>query len=389
MFKNILLLGLVCSSLMAESFETFLHMALKNSPYLQASALSVEQAKQQGEIYTRYKNPSLELELSRFEPNANTADNGYRAAYMQPLRLWNVADGYKQLSDSQIKKANSSYMLNKALFIKDISLGFIGYAQSDMLLDLAKEALTIAQKIYDISDARYKAGTISKGLMLQAKIDYEMAQINYDNKELLKTQRYYALLQMAGITQHIELESSYDFSSMYEETNTNNPDLLVLQSQEKEAQAYKTSKANSVEYIDLYAEFEKEPDQDIARFGLNIPLAIFNNRSQERQIATLEAKQFALLLNNKKSQTDMQIQNIAHTNKLLHSLEVKNKEVLQTERELLKMFEEGYKIANINLLQLQSIKNKLIETKMRLIKIKTTLNTNHVTLNYLQGKYND
>ena len=57
--------------------------------------------------------------------------------------------------------------------------------------------------------------------------------------------------------------------------------------------------------------------------------------------------------------------------------------------ELLKMFEEGYKIANINLLELQDIKNKVIETKERLIQIKTALNQNAIITNYMQGNYNE
>jgi len=62
MLKNILLSGLFCASMHAESFDIFLQKAIKNSPYLKSSALGIEQAKEEGSAITRYENPSLQLE---------------------------------------------------------------------------------------------------------------------------------------------------------------------------------------------------------------------------------------------------------------------------------------------------------------------------------------
>ena len=62
MLKNILLSGLFCAWLHAESFDMFLQKAIENSPYLKSSALGVDQAKAEGSAITRYENPSLQLE---------------------------------------------------------------------------------------------------------------------------------------------------------------------------------------------------------------------------------------------------------------------------------------------------------------------------------------
>jgi cobalt-zinc-cadmium efflux system outer membrane protein len=53
------------------------------------------------------------------------------------------------------------------------------------------------------------------------------------------------------------------------------------------------------------------------------------------------------------------------------------------------MYEDGYEISNINLLQLQDIKNRVIETKRTLIQIHTALNQNAIYTNYTQGSYNE
>ena len=388
MFKNILLSGLLCSSLMAESFDDFLHRALHNSPYLQASALGIEQAKQKAQTYTRYTNPSLELEYSRFDANNAASEDGFRANYTQPLRLWDVQNANKKLGTSEVANADAKYIRDKATFIRDISLYYTRYVQSKMLLDLANEELGIAQNIYNISQARYKAGTISKGVMLQAKIDYEMNEIKNENTTLAMLQNYYALLKMAGVSQDLELDTSHTFVQDAT-SDINNPELLILSAQQKSADAKELLYANKLEYVDVFGEFEKEPEQNIARFGISVPLAFFNDRSQEKHIAKLKSKEFALLIENTNTQTAMQLRQIEKTKQLLKNMQLKNKKVLKTEEELLAMFEDGYKIANINLLELQDIKNKLIETKMRLIKITTALNQNAIISNYLQGKYNE
>ncbi len=388
MFKNILLSGLLCSSLMAESFDDFLHRALQNSPYLQASALGIEQAKQKAQTYTRYTNPSLELEYSRFDAKNTSTEDGFRANYTQPLRLWDVQNANKKLGTSEVANADAKYIRDKATFIRDISLYYTHYVQSKMLLDLANEELGIAQNIYNISQARYKAGSISKGMMLQAKIEYEMNEIKNENTTLAMLQSYYALLKMAGVSQDLELDTSHTFVQDAT-SDINNPELLALSAQQKSADAKELLYANKLEYIDVFGEFEKEPEQNIVRFGISVPLAFFNDRSQEKHIAKLKSKEFALLIENTNTQTAMQLRQIEKTKQLLKNMQLKNKKVLKTEEELLAMFEDGYKIANINLLELQDIKNKLIETKMRLIKITTALNQNAIISNYLQGKYNE
>ncbi|MDQ7069126.1 MAG: hypothetical protein Q9M40_14850 [Sulfurimonas sp.] len=53
------------------------------------------------------------------------------------------------------------------------------------------------------------------------------------------------------------------------------------------------------------------------------------------------------------------------------------------------MYEEGYKIANTSLLQLQDIKNKVIQTREQIIQTDTALNKNAIYTNYNQGNYNE
>lgn len=388
MLKNILMSGLFCASVYAESFDIFLQKAIDNSPYLKSHTLGIEQAIEKGSAITRYANPSLALEYSEFDPNVGNKDNGYRVNYSQPIRLWSVGDDKEALSNTILRNSNASYAQTRAAFIRDISLSFTSYAQQKSLLKLGGEELKIAKNIYEISKARYESGTISRGMMLQAKVAYEMVQISNESLVLRLNQSYFDLLKLAGLNELINLDTEFDFE-ISPNTASNNPQLARLKAEQETALDEAKVHSHSVEWINIFAEYESEPEQDIVRAGINFPLALFNTKSQERQIATLQASRDELILNNETSRLDIDNTRLKKERDSLETLRSKNEKMLSTELELLRMFEEGYKIANINLLELQDIKNKVIETKESLIQIKTALDRNAIHTNYNQGTYNE
>ena len=389
MFKNIIMSLLLCTFLSAESFDEFLQKAIKNSPYMESSALAVKQTKEQGNILTRYENPTLELEYSSFEPDIGSNDNGYRIGYSQPIRLWGVSEDKKNLTDANNKNADINYAQKRAIFIRDISLAYTSYSEANKLLNLSDESLSIAKKIYEISIARLESGTISQGIKLQAQVDYEMSENSKSTLSLAAMDSYYSLLKIAGISKEIELENDYEFKINSNIENIENPTIKVLRSQQYQALSEAQLNSNTVESIDLFAEIENEPEQDVLRVGVNLPLAIFNNKSQEKTIAMLQASRVELLMKNENARLNMDFIRLKKERKALVELNVNNEKILKTQLKLLKMYEDGYKISNINLLQLQDIKNKVIQTKRALIQIYTALNQNAIYTNFYQGTYNE
>ncbi len=388
MIKQLLISTLLCTVMYAESFDEFLQEAIVKSPYLKSSALAVKQSKEDGQTLTRYANPTLEVEYSEFQPDIGDDDNGYRVNISQPVRLWSIGDDKKALADTMIKAASASYIEQRAMFIKNISFQFTLYSQQNMLLKLGNEELEIAKKIYEVSKARYESGTISRGLMLQSQVDYEMIQIKNESLSLRASQSYYNILRLAGINQEIDLSTNYVFN-IKQNLHVENPSLNVLSTQQEQSLSEAKVNSNKIEWMNIFAEFENEPEQDIIRAGVNFPLAVFNTKSQERQIAKIQASRSRLLLDNETARLDIETIRLQKQRTSLEKQKVQNKQVLNTEIELLEMFQEGYKIANINLLQLQDIKNKVITTKRSLIQIKTALDQNAITTNFNQGSYNE
>ncbi|EQB40627.1 hypothetical protein M947_02130 [Sulfurimonas hongkongensis] len=389
MIKILSIVVLISASLFAQNFDVFLDNAIKKSPYLKSSRVEISQAKEQGLMTTRYKNPSLDLVYSKFKPDISRDENGYSVTITQPIRLWGVGSDAQALSNATIKKASSNYALSYAEFARDISLLFTKYAQTKKMFELAKEELEIAEHIYEISKQRNLAGTISKSEMLQSRVEYEMVEIKAQTLNLDIQERYFALLEFAGAREEIELDFTHEFRLSKGSLTKNNPEINYLLSYKDEAKASSQIDSNKLKWIDINAQYESEPDQDIFRVGASIPLAIFNTSKEERRIAKLEADKAQLLIQNQEAKLSTEMSRLKKQRDLLLLLKSKNEQTLKTQIELLEMFEDGYKIASVNLLELQNIKNRVIKTKESLIKIETTLNQNIITNNYLLGAYND
>ena len=389
MIKILSALFLITASLFSQNFEQFLDSAIKNSPYLKASHLGVSQAKESGAAFTRYANPTLELELSNFRPDIGNAANGYRANYTQPIRLWGVGNAKDALSLAMNESASSLYVLKRANFTKDISLIFTNYVTQKKLLLLGAEELKIAKSIYNISQQRNNAGTISRGVLLQAQVDYEMVEVRIQALELTAQDAYYNLLKTAGISQEVELDFTHKFTLTREIKKENNPDLIYIKSNQKKSLAEAQVNSNSVEWISVFTEYQTKPGKDIFRAGATIPLAFFNTKSQEKQISKLEAKKSELISQKQNATLSIEILRLSNERELLKKLELQNERTLKTQIKLLKMLEDAYKIANVNLLQLQSIKNNVIQTKKNIINVNTALDKNAINSNYIIGVYND
>ncbi len=386
--KQLLMVALLSATLSAESFEAFLQSAVEKSPFLKASYLQVEQSTYEGSALTRYENPNLEVEASYFNPDVGDGDIGYRASYAQPIRLWGVGDNKEELADANVALSKANYTQSRAAFERDISLQYIKYVESNKMLVLAFEELSIASNIFKISEARYEAGSVSRGIMLQAKVDLNMVVARVQTLKLTKQRYYYNLLKNAGITEEISLDTEHTFEYKTS-VSAENPEILQLENRQKSALANAEVNTNKVEWMRLVGEYEKEPNQDIFRFGASIPLAFFNTKTQEKQIATLEVQRSEMLNANAQNQLSIEIKRLNFESKALARLQEIDEEILKDEEELLKMYESGYKIANINLLALQDAKSRLVETKERLIKIKIERDRNAIIQNYLQGNYND
>lgn len=376
-------------SLYGQDFPTFMQTALQNSPYLKANALDLERANEQSKIIQRYQNPTLSLEISEFDQNIGGRDIGYRGAFTQPIRLWGVGDARDNLATATRKEAKSFVTLRRADFVKRLSLLYIEYVKQNALVKLAQEELTIAQTIAHISRERYKAGTIAKARYLLAKVDVINAKNRLNEKKADKLSAYLRVLEFSGILEEITLDTHYHFTQSSLADVNNSASVQFLQNTQQKALKEAQLNANKIEWINVYAEYEKEPEQKMIRGGVDIPLAIFNTKKEENRLAALKAKQSAYLVQNQKTLLANRLKRIDLQLNVLRKVLDSTQTLYKAQKELLGMYEDGYKIANVNLIELQNIKNNLIQTKEKEITLHAKIDTNIVEYNYETGAYNE
>ncbi len=387
--KKLFLIPLFVSLLNAQSFETFLDEALQNSPYLKANAMRMVQAKESASLTTRYKNPTLSLEASNFSPDTQKSEIGYRAALSQPIRLWGVSDDRSALAEVQRVEAKSLVSLNRANFVGALSLLYIEYKSRINREKLLQEELLISQKIALISKERYESGTIAKVKFIQAKLDTARVNNTLNERRVETISAYYRLLGLAGVNEEKELEVTFSFTISSVNDVENSAEIAYVKNRAATASASAELNANKLEWINLYGEFEQEPDQSIARVGVDIPLVIFNTKSQEKKIAKIKAKRVSLIAINISNARVMQLKELERSLAILESLSESTEALLSSQQELLNMYEDGYKVANIDLIELQMIKNQMIATREKAISIKREQEQKIVEHNLLTGEYND
>ncbi len=371
--------------LSAESFDTFLKRAIANNSSLKVNKLEIKQQQLLGDISTRWGNPQLEVELSRFDIRPDEV--GVRGTLSMDIPLPSVQDDKRILADSSVGVVSSEGTLGRAKYIKAISLWYVEYLSSTLLYKQSDNEIAIAKSIYDLVRARQSVGSVPEVEALRAKVAYSMALEVKESRKLKMTQSYYALLSYANIDVRTPLDPSHHFKAV--QSRSQNPELALLKQQNQKNISKSKVDSHIIQNIGLFSEYEEELGEQIVRVGFSLPLPIVNQRDEEKQIAKLQLQKDELYIKRKINEQNIKLSQLTKEMKMLHKLEKQNQQIVSQEKRVLSKFEEGYKIANINLLELQEIKNRLIETQEKLIDIKVSVYRNAILQNYLRGVYND
>lgn len=382
MTKQLLGLALCSTISLAESFEVFLQQAVAKSPYLHATALKLDQARLEGSKIIRYDNPSIQVEGSKFQ-----SENGYRFGLNQSIRLWGIGEDKQRIARSLSTNAKANVTVERSRFIKELSLLYVDYVQAQKNLDLSTEELKIAQSINNVSKERHTKGSLSKALMLQADVAYADALSNRLEHEKEAIKSYDALREYAGISEEIIIDTNNNFIRMEDEKS--NPDLALLTSENDLRTTQAKLETRVIESIGVFGEYTKEPDQNIYRAGVSIPLPIFNTKHEEKVLQEIQIRQNTLFLKAQNDRLGLRKKSLHKEIRSLETLLQQRKENLKNAQELLGMYQDAYAIANVNLLELYEIKNRRIAIQEEIISLQSQLNRSTIEYNYLQGAYNE
>jgi len=381
---------LTLTSLQAQSYEALLKKALEKSSNLAIAKTQEVQEQLQGKIATRLENPTLEVEIADFSAKRLLRENevGTRVGLTQPLLLPWVKDDQERLSDHSIQLAKARYTATKATFIYHFNRLYLAYKEARKKEQLAQEALRISQKILSVAKERFSAGSIAKSELLQAKIETKEVESKIKELSLKRLKAKHELLRLVNLSIKDELSTEHQFR-LKASTHTTQPLLAVAQKEQERADAKLALASHTIEYIELFSEIEAEPDQDIFRLGVAIPLPLFHNSSEEKQLAKIKIANQTVRLEAEKRALELELKQLQHEIATQKSLQLNYQALIAKQEQLLAMYQEGYAIAKVNLLKLNTLKKSLLQSKEQLLGSTLAIEQKIIKINYLQGVYHE
>ena len=120
-----------------------------------------------------------------------------------------------------------------------------------------------------------------------------------------------------------------------------------------------------------------------------MPLPIFNQKSEEKQLAKIAINNQKLALITGKKLLALELAQLQKEIVVQEVLKSNYEALILEEEQLLTMYQEGYAIAKVNLLKLNMLKKKLLDNRECLLEVTLAIEKNIIKINYLQGGQNE
>ncbi|CAA6803834.1 MAG: Heavy metal RND efflux outer membrane protein, CzcC family [uncultured Sulfurovum sp.] len=387
--KSVILGLFVVVNLHAVGYEELLQRAIQNNTTLKINKTKEQSIALQGQIEMRLANPNFEFEVADFSAKRVLRENqfGTRVGVSQSLLLPSLKRDKKALTQSRVALSTQEVALEKSEFIYGFNLYYLAYKEAVKKEILAQEALVISQKTVAISKARFKAGSVAKSEFLQAKIEEQGIRTLLKKLQLTGIQSRDSLLRFSNVSEAIEVETAQYF--VLSQVQNEHPLLKVTKQKEKVAKEALKVASHKIESFELFSEIEAEPEQDIFRIGVSIALPIFNQKSEEKQLAKIELNNQKLALAFEKKSLRVELFQRLEAIRTQQQLESQYEVLIVEQKQLLALYQEGYRVAKVNLLKLNILKEQLLQSKEKLLETKISIEENSIKINYLQGAYNE
>ncbi len=367
-------------------FENFRQKALDNANRLKSASLDIKISQKTSQIMLQYENPSLELERGHFED-----ENGWRVGISQRFRNPSLGLDIENLSRAKEDKSKADYRFLRASFLKNLEILYTQYVYQKKLKSLIFEELHLASRVENIAKDRLINGVGTKAQLMMVTLEKEDIQNRLVEQKLYINKSYFDLLSLSNIAENIDLDAKflYKFSQDNKSSRDINPVLLKAK---KESEVFeKESKVldYTIKSIELFGEFEKEPDQEIQRVGISLVVPLFDTNIREAELSQMRATKSKLILKELEIKEQLEIKNLLKSRSNLKKQYTLNQAQQIKLSQLLQLFEDGYKISKGSLLELIDIKNRVIQKRKKLLRIQKELNLKQIKLNFIEGRYND
>ena len=373
------------------SYAKFKKHTLKHAKVLQSQELDVQKIKHENNIALRTPNPTLGVEVGRYDPEFSGAAYGYRISASQTVRTHGYLDALSSKAKAHTLLSRAYVKEGKAKYIKSLEDLYTEYVYASKMLSLLKQEIKLSSKMMRVAKERYVNGSETKVSYLQAKTQTLTLKTQMHTTKQKMNSLYYKLLAQGGFSKKVSLSKKfiYSVSNKNKRSKKLNTQQKILLAKEKLYASQIRMHENHFNSYDISTELEKEPEQSILRLGISLPLPLRHNKEEEKALARLKLAQLKLdqgqFSLDMKSQKKMFKSSIRELSQQYHALKNLKKE----QQSLTHLLTEGYNIAQGSLFELMLTKNRLIQTKKSLLLTHKEINHMKIALRLIQGDYGD
>lgn len=332
------------------SVEQLIALGMANNQTIQAAESGVAAA-QSGVVSARaYPNPELETTVGRVRARQPGAIEGsaLTVGLMQRLDLPNVRNARERVAQSGVALANSEKTVIASEVRARIKLAYFSVLRRQEELKAAQENNELIQQIFNRVKVRVSSGEAPRYELIKAETELLNVQRALQAAVLRVSQAKAALSREVGgaLPAHFDVA---DYSvqrlvlagvDLKAAIAKNNPYLALSQAElERARQQLALERSLRTPEVSVRADWDREPDINAARIGVQVSLPIWNRRQGPIGVA---AAQLALA-RNKYDALDYNLKQTLIT--ALNEYEIATTQVSALEEGVMRQAEAALKVA--------------------------------------------
>jgi cobalt-zinc-cadmium efflux system outer membrane protein len=269
-----------------------------------AANLSREEAARAGVVTARqFPNPSVDANAGPQRPRngaGTLSGTAWGVGIAQPIEYPSVRDSRRRTAEANVGSVEAGSIAFRAELFAQVRSNFYEVLQRQEQLGIAEEDLKLLGEIRDRVGLRAKLGESPRLDLVRTETEELNAQRARDSAAVRVTQAKLALANLIGIppdetySVHGSLDAGPSLPTLErlrERVRRDNPQIQqALAEQERARSRLQLERDLRLPAPTLQAGYLQEPDKEVTRFGLALPLPLFNQRQGQIAEALAEAK---------------------------------------------------------------------------------------------------
>jgi len=276
-------------------------LAERNNLSLQVGAARQESARAAGITARQRPNPDLEVQAGPVRPRSlgGPDGTGYGFNLAQPLDYSNVREARSRVADGSVQGAEAALLALRRSLQARVKTAFYQVLQRLEQVRIAEEELVTLQQIRERVNLRVQLGESPRLDLIRADTEVLNARRNRDSASTRVEQARGSLFVLVGIAlgDPVRLDGGLPafaalppLADIRDRALRSNPELAQFEAERRRAQArVDLEQRLRTPQVTLRAGREVTPDQGVWRFGLSVPLPLFNQRQGQIREAQAES----------------------------------------------------------------------------------------------------